>query len=46
MSNLFWLTGEKMARLERFFPKSHGQPRDDDRPVLSGIISINRNGLR
>ena len=29
-----------------FFPKSHGKPRVDDRKVLSGIIFINRNGLR
>lgn len=46
MSNLFWLTDAQMARLESFFPKSHGKPRVDDRPVLSGIIFINRNGLR
>ncbi len=35
-----------MARLEPFFPKSHGKPRVDDRRVLSGIIFIDRNGLR
>ncbi|WP_241503296.1 IS5 family transposase [Komagataeibacter melaceti] len=29
-----------------FFPKSHGKPRVDDRRVLSGIIFVNRNGLR
>ena len=46
MSNLFWLTDAQMARLEPFFPKSHGKPRVDDRRVLSGIIFINRNGLR
>jgi transposase len=46
MSNLFWLTEAQMARLEPFFPKSHGKPRVDDRRVLSGIIFINRNGLR
>ncbi|MCU9850108.1 IS5 family transposase [Defluviimonas sp. WL0024] len=46
MSNLFWLTDEQMARLQPFFPKSHGKPRVDDRRVLSGIIFINRNGLR
>lgn len=27
-------------------PKSRGKPRVDNRPVLCGIISINRNGLR
>jgi len=46
MSNLFWLTDEQMERLKPFFPKSHGKPRGDDRRVLSGIIFINRNGLR
>ena len=46
MSNLFWLTGEQMARLRPFFPKSHGKPRVGDRRVLSGLIFINRNGLR
>jgi transposase len=46
MRDLFWLTDEQMARLEPFFPKSHGRPRVDDRRVLSGIIFVNRNGLR
>ncbi len=46
MSNLFWLTDAQMARLQPFFPKSHGKPRVDDRRVLSGVIFINRNGLR
>ena len=46
MSNLFWLTEAQMERLRPFFPKSHGKPRVDDRRVLSGIIFINRNGLR
>ena len=46
MSDLYWLTDEQMARLAPFFPKSHGRPRVDDRRVLSGIIFVNRNGLR
>ena len=46
MSDLFWLTEAQVARLEPYFPKSHGKPRVDDRRVLSGIIFINRNGLR
>ena len=46
MGNLFWLTDDQMARLRPYFPKSHGKPRVDDRRVLSGIIFINRNGLR
>ena len=31
---------------ETIFSQSHGKPRVDDRRVLSGIIFINRNGLR
>ncbi len=46
MSDLFWLREEQMARLKPFLPKSHGKPRVDDKRVLSGIIFINRNGLR
>ena len=46
MNNLYWLTDAQMERLKPFFPKSHGKPRVDDRRVLSGIIFINRNGLR
>jgi transposase len=46
LSHLYWLTDEQMARLEPYFPKSHGRPRVDDRRVLSGIIFVNRNGLR
>jgi transposase len=46
MSNVCWLSDTQMAKLERFFPKSRGKPRVDDRRVMSGIISINRNGLQ
>ncbi len=46
MSDLYWLNDEQMAKLKRFFPKSHGKPRVDDKRVMSGIIFINRNGLR
>ena len=46
MSDLYWLTDEQMARLRPFFPRSHGRPRVDDRRVLSGIVFVNRNGLR
>jgi len=35
-----------MERLKPFFQKSHGKRHFDDRQVLSGIIIINRNGLR
>jgi transposase len=46
VSDLYSLTDEQMARLEPFFPKSHGRPQVHDRRVLSGIIFVNRNGLR
>ncbi|MBB5724061.1 transposase [Loktanella ponticola] len=46
MSNLYWLSETQMERLRPYFPKSHGVPRVDDRRVLSGIVCINRNGLR
>ena len=46
MSDLYWLTDEQMARLQPYFPKGHGRPRVDDRRVLSGIVFVNRNGLR
>ena len=35
-----------MARLEPYFPKSHGKPRADNRRVLSGITFVKCNGLR
>ncbi len=46
MSNLYWLSDVQMGRMKPFFPKRHGKPRVDDRRILSGIILINRNGLR
>ncbi|KHS41698.1 IS5 family transposase [Novosphingobium subterraneum] len=41
-----WLTNEQMVRLSPSFPRATGSPRVDDRRVLSGIIFVNRNGLR
>jgi transposase len=46
MSNLYWLTEAQMQRLRPYFPQSRGRARVDDLRVLSGIIFINRNGLR
>jgi hypothetical protein len=46
MSDLFWLSGAQIARLEPCFQKSHGKPRVDGQRVLSRIILLNRNGLR
>jgi transposase len=44
--DLYWLTNVQMERLSAFFPKSRGRARVDDRRVLSGIVFVNRNGLR
>ena len=46
MSALNWLTDEQMARRQPYFPWGHGRLRVDDRRVLSGIVFVNRNGLR
>jgi len=46
MSEVYWLRDERVARLQPYFLKSHGKPRVDDRWVLSGIVFVNRNGLR
>jgi transposase len=46
MSNLYWLSEAQMDRFWPYFPKSRGRARVDDRRVLSGVIFINRNGLR
>ncbi|CAM4080795.1 Transposase [Palleronia rufa] len=46
MSGPFWPGDGQMVRPARSFPKPHGKPRTDDRRVFSGIIFINRNGLR
>jgi len=46
MSNHFWLSDAQIVRLKPYFPKFRGKPHVDDRRVLSGVIFINRNGLR
>lgn len=46
MSNLFWLTEAQMARLQPFFPKSHGMPRVDDRRgqrAAANMMLVRRN---
>ena len=37
MSDLFWLIDAQMARLEPYFPKSHGKPRVDDSLPGNGL---------
>ena len=46
MSNLYWLSEDLMGRLRLYFPISRGRAGVDDRRILSGIVFINRNGLR
>ena len=46
MGGQFWLSGKQVERLAPCFPRSRGRARVDDRRVLSGIIHVQRNGLR
>ena len=46
MSEQFWLSEDQFKRLVPYFPRSRGKARVDDRRVLSGIIHVQRNGLR
>ena len=46
MSDLIWLSDAQMERIKPYFPLSHGDPRVDDRRVISGIIFVIRNGCR
>jgi transposase len=46
MGDLFLLRERQMARIEAYFPLSHGVPWVDDRRVVSGIVYFIRNGLQ
>ena len=46
MDDSFWLSDAQMARIEPYFPLSHGIARVDDRRVLSGIVHVIRTGMR
>jgi transposase len=46
MSELFLLSECQMARIQPFFPLSHGVPRVDNRRVISGIIYVIKDGLQ
>lgn len=46
MSDLMLLSRAQMARIERFFPRSRGLRRVDDRRVVSGIVYVIRHGLQ
>jgi transposase len=42
----FLLTPAQMRRIRPHSPLSHGVPRVDDRPVISGIVYVIRKGLQ
>jgi transposase len=46
MIRLFLLSERQMARISPYFPLSHGVPRVNDRRVVSGIVSVIKNGLQ
>lgn len=46
MGDLFRLSEARMERLGSFVSRPHGRPRVVDQGVLSGIVFVNRNGLR
>ena len=46
MTDMILRSEAQMARISPFVPFSHGMPRVDDRRVISGIIFVNRDGLR
>jgi transposase len=46
MSDLFLLGERQMARIEPYFPLSHGIARVDDRRVISGIVYVIKHGLQ
>jgi putative transposase len=46
MADLFLLSGAHMRRIERYFPRSHGIARVDDRRIVSAIVFVIKSGLR
>jgi len=46
MTDLFLLSEAQMRRIERYFPRSHGVARVDDRRIVSAIVFVIKNGLR
>ena len=46
MEGLFRLSEEQLERIKPFFPNSGGVSRVDEPKVLSGIIQVQRQGLR
>ena len=46
VTDLFLLSQAQMRRIERYFPRSHGIARVDDRRIVSAIVFVIKNGLR
>ena len=47
MADLFWLSDEQWAVIERFMPKDQpGPERKDDREIISGILHVLTPGCR
>ena len=46
MADLFLLSRVQMRRIERYFPRSYGIARVDDRRIVSAIVFVIKNGLR
>ena len=46
MAHLFLLSRVQMRRIERYFPLSHGIARVHDRPIISAIVFVIKNGFR
>src|SRR5215472_12197471 len=46
-SSLFWLTDEQWEKIEPLLPTDvRGNPREDDRRVVSGILHVLKSGCR
>jgi transposase len=46
MADLFLVSRVQMRRIERYFPRSYGIARVDDRRIVSAIVFVIKNGLR
>ena len=46
MPDLFLLSEAQMRQIDRYFPRSHGIARVDDRQIVSAIVFVIKNGLR
>jgi putative transposase len=44
-ADLFLLSQVQMPRIERYFPRSHGIARVDDRRIVSASVLVIKNGL-